>query len=385
MDAMKAAIVYPSVAREAGIQGRVIVQFVVDETGAVTDPFIVRGIGGGADEEAIRVVRMMRFTPGTQRGQAVKVQMTLPVTFRLSGEETGATPSRTASDLTAYDEVDQTPKMLPNQKEAMDAMQAAIVYPAAAREAEMEGRVIVQFIVDEQGVVTDPFVVRGMGAEVDDEAMRVIRTLRFEPAEKDGKTVKVRMTLPVTFRLDGSTRSPFYSSGSMTQRHVGLLRAWKDVSQYSAPYLITTMYGGPDSLAVLAAALREVRSDLPLAIVAGSVGASGTRNIRVIESDCHLQRNAICRRSFGYQARRHRHRRIRGALPDALSARRDWRRSRPRLSARLRRTWKSRTVRFGFRRRALSLTHCQARMEVAMSTLASVGSQLSKTTTPASD
>ena len=74
---------YPEVALKAGVEGRVIIQFIVDESGNVSEPAVVRGIGAGCDEEALRVVRQARFTPGMQRGKAVKVKMSLPITFKL--------------------------------------------------------------------------------------------------------------------------------------------------------------------------------------------------------------------------------------------------------------------------------------------------------------
>ena len=77
-------IQYPEIARKAGVEGRVIVQFVVDENGSVQDPQVVRGIGAGCDEEAVRAVRQAKFNPGMQRGKPVKVKMSLPITFRLN-------------------------------------------------------------------------------------------------------------------------------------------------------------------------------------------------------------------------------------------------------------------------------------------------------------
>lgn len=81
---LQSKIEYPEIARKAGIEGRVIVQFVVTERGTVQNPKVVRGIGGGCDEEALRVVKKAKFTPGLQRGRPVKVQYTLPIVFRLS-------------------------------------------------------------------------------------------------------------------------------------------------------------------------------------------------------------------------------------------------------------------------------------------------------------
>ncbi len=77
-------IKYPALARENGIQGKSIIQFVVDEDGNIGAAKVARGIGGGCDEEALRVVSSMpKWKPGKQRGKAVKVRFTLPVQFRL--------------------------------------------------------------------------------------------------------------------------------------------------------------------------------------------------------------------------------------------------------------------------------------------------------------
>jgi protein TonB len=74
---------YPPIAKKAGVEGRVIVQFVVNEQGNVIDPVVVRGIGAGCDDEAIRAVSDAKFKPGKQRGKPVRVKMSLPITFKL--------------------------------------------------------------------------------------------------------------------------------------------------------------------------------------------------------------------------------------------------------------------------------------------------------------
>lgn len=82
--ALYEALRYPDMARRAGIEGRVIVQFIVDEQGNVRNPQVVRSAGaGGLDEAAVNAIRQMTFTPGMQRGRPVRVQMTQPVIFRL--------------------------------------------------------------------------------------------------------------------------------------------------------------------------------------------------------------------------------------------------------------------------------------------------------------
>lgn len=74
---------YPDMARKAGVEGRVIIQFIVNERGEVENPRVIRGIGGGCDEEALRVISQAKFKPGKQRGDPVRVQYSLPIVFRL--------------------------------------------------------------------------------------------------------------------------------------------------------------------------------------------------------------------------------------------------------------------------------------------------------------
>ncbi|HEY9113596.1 MAG TPA: TonB family protein [Bacteroidales bacterium] len=75
---------YPTMAKEMGISGRVFLTFVVEKDGSVTDIQVLRGIGGGCDEEAIRVVKNMpKWIPGKQRNVPVRVRFNLPVKFTL--------------------------------------------------------------------------------------------------------------------------------------------------------------------------------------------------------------------------------------------------------------------------------------------------------------
>ena len=75
---------YPQISMENGVQGRVIVQFVVNKDGSIVEPVVVRGVDPYLDKEALRVISMMpKWTPGKQRGKPVRVKFTVPVTFKL--------------------------------------------------------------------------------------------------------------------------------------------------------------------------------------------------------------------------------------------------------------------------------------------------------------
>ncbi len=81
--AIQAAVVYPEIAKRAGVEGTVYVEAFVDESGIVTRTSVVKGIGAGCDEAAQSAVMKTRFKPGKQRGKPVKVRMSIPIRFRL--------------------------------------------------------------------------------------------------------------------------------------------------------------------------------------------------------------------------------------------------------------------------------------------------------------
>lgn len=77
-------IKYPSQAKRMGVEGKVFVEFIVERDGALSNLKVVRGIGAGCDQEAIRILKMCpNWTPGKQRGRPVRQKMVLPISFRL--------------------------------------------------------------------------------------------------------------------------------------------------------------------------------------------------------------------------------------------------------------------------------------------------------------
>ncbi len=76
-------ITYPSMAKQAGVEGKVYLLIFVSETGNVDDVKVVKGIGAGCDEAAVEGVKKVKFKPGKNGGKAVKVKLSLPVIFKL--------------------------------------------------------------------------------------------------------------------------------------------------------------------------------------------------------------------------------------------------------------------------------------------------------------
>ncbi len=77
-------IVYPEIAKRAGVEGRLYISFVVRSTGEITDISVIKGLGAGLDEEAVRVVKSMpKWKPGKQNGKPVSVKVSIPMVFKL--------------------------------------------------------------------------------------------------------------------------------------------------------------------------------------------------------------------------------------------------------------------------------------------------------------
>ena len=83
MEALQKKIRYPLQAKSLGVQGVVYVQSIINEKGKIIEPKVVKKLGAGCDEEAIRVLKKSKFKPGYDKGKPVKVRFTLPIFFRL--------------------------------------------------------------------------------------------------------------------------------------------------------------------------------------------------------------------------------------------------------------------------------------------------------------
>ena len=189
-------IKYPKESQDNGEQGRVICSFIVGRDGSVNNPEVLRGVTPLLNEEAVRVINTMpRWNPGMQRGKAVAVKYTVPITFRLKSP----VEEMKEETLTVVDVMPQYPG---GDRELLKFIAQSIKYPTDAQEAGVQGRVICSFVVDKKGNIVEPKIIRGIDPSLDAEALRVIGMMpRWTPGRQDGKAVRVLYTVPITFRL----------------------------------------------------------------------------------------------------------------------------------------------------------------------------------------
>jgi TonB family protein len=191
-------MVYPKEARRVGIEGRVFLQFLIRKDGSLTDIKLLKGIGHGCDEEAIRVLQNAeKWKPGTQRGRAVNVRMSIPIVFKLSQPKIKEEPLLV---------VDEMPEPIKGTESLYKYIGKNIQYPSEARKAGMEGRVFISFVVNEDGKLSDVKTVRSPDESLSQEAMRVFVAYPdgWKPGKKEGKVAKTKMVLPVEFKFGNS-------------------------------------------------------------------------------------------------------------------------------------------------------------------------------------
>lgn len=118
-------------------------------------------------------------------------------------------PQAVTSDDRTFDVVEQMPEFPGGMKECLNFVARNVRYPTKAQEAGKQGRVIVQFIVQKDGSLSDLHVLRPVDPWLDAEAIRVIGTMpKWKPGMQGGQAVAVKFTLPVTFMLEGSKHKP---------------------------------------------------------------------------------------------------------------------------------------------------------------------------------
>lgn len=227
-------IKYPAEARRMGIEGKVYVELTVNTDGSVSNVRVLRGIGGGCDEEALRIVSQSpAWNPGKQKGVAVRQKMVLPVVFSIGGSQNTVptieykveqTTELSTVNVVSYPNItdlqgsnyfekdgdvylvsDEAPTPKGGMTAFTDYVSKNMKYPYEARRRGIEGKVYIQFVVNPDGSISNVVPVRGIGGGCDEEAIRIVsNSPAWNPGKHKGELIKQRMVLPIAFELSKS-------------------------------------------------------------------------------------------------------------------------------------------------------------------------------------
>ncbi|MEE1085037.1 MAG: energy transducer TonB [Paludibacteraceae bacterium] len=216
------------------VETPVVVIFNVEDDGSISNVRVKEPVHPDFDKEAIRVVQKMEnWKPAMSNGRLVRSKFhvtillhsipepsipqyaNMPVLgFMDRGEDKDSTSCKkemvSKSDSDDDDDdmimgmiVEQKPVFPGGQKALMEFLKSNLVYPKAAQDSSIQGRVIVKFTIEKDGSITDVEVVRGVHPALDEEAVRVVSMMpKWKPGTQMGDTVRTKFTLPVLFKIN---------------------------------------------------------------------------------------------------------------------------------------------------------------------------------------
>ncbi|MCB9271006.1 MAG: TonB family protein [Lewinellaceae bacterium] len=210
---------YPQAARDAGIQGMVVVQFVVEKDGSLSHIETIRDVGGGTGEEGLRIVQKMnddglRWDAGKQRGAPVRVEYKLPIRFKLT-DQTEASPQ--VEEIYKGSQLDRPPLLAKctesggepsecTKAQLMEKIYQTITYPKDARAAEWSGVVHVTYYVGVDGKAH--FEKLGgdqIPASIQEDVKKVVEGVGpWQPGLLEGKPLNVRQSFTIEYKLETS-------------------------------------------------------------------------------------------------------------------------------------------------------------------------------------
>jgi len=197
-------VIYPEKARDNGISGKVYVQAYVNEKGDIDRIDVMKSSDTMLNKAAINAVKKTKFFPGKVGGENVKTQVVIPIVFKLQDSE--------KIDITSSDSINKSlakfnpeyfvvAEVMPKIKGGINELMKKIVYPAAAKEKGIEGKVHILTLIDEQGNVVSATPMKEENPLLIHAAIDAIKKTEFIPGRQKDKTVKVQIVIPVMFKL----------------------------------------------------------------------------------------------------------------------------------------------------------------------------------------
>jgi TonB family protein len=163
-------------------------KFMIGETGKIEKIFLGKDNDKSIDELVLNTVKNWKYKPGVKNGKTVKSQSPMILWFETNNpiNENNFSP---------------VVENMPGPIGGMFAIQEKIQYPEIAKRAGIQGRVIIQAFIDENGNVVHAKVLNGIGGGCDEMAINAVKNTKFNPGMQNGKTVKVQVTIPIVFKL----------------------------------------------------------------------------------------------------------------------------------------------------------------------------------------
>jgi len=212
-------MIYPSQALQAGVEGTVELEFIVKKNGSVTNIRVVRKISKAIDAEAIHIFNKILWHPATEIGIPISYKHSIEIKFKISKYmkickqrgydffEWPYKPIDSSNLVHKMEQIDKYPKPIFKDKEMNFGKFIAteLKYPEDAFKGDVSGTVKLRFVVEPNGRISNIEIINAVGGGCTEEAIRVIKKIKWFPGIKDN--VAVRTFLPLNLQFDIAKKS----------------------------------------------------------------------------------------------------------------------------------------------------------------------------------
>lgn len=205
-------LVYPKESLSKNIGGKVVLQFVVMSDSSIRDLKIKKSINKEMDEEAIRIFKLLLWEPSVLKGEPVNTYTKLVFNFnpkkhkkickKRDYDQPALNSLLSDTSLKIYTKVDEPAKCIEGIEKLYMSIQNKLDYPSVAKIQGIEGTVLICFVVEQDGNISNLHVKKGIGGGCDEEAIQITENLKWSPAIYKNKHVRYKMTLPIEFKLN---------------------------------------------------------------------------------------------------------------------------------------------------------------------------------------
>ena len=228
-DFLCSEVTYPDIALTKGVEGKVVISFVVEKDGSVSHLAVKDKVSPEIDAEAIRLFKLLLWEPAIRFGQPVASENEFPINFnikkynkhcKIRGYEKSEYPFQpvdTSNTVYEYAQIDKKPYPVFEEKGMSLGKFIAenIKYPETAYRQNLSGKVTVQFVVELYGRVSNIKVVNPVGGGCTQEAIRLLQMLRWMPGIEDNMAVRTSMNLEIEFKLPDDSQIKMFENTQM--------------------------------------------------------------------------------------------------------------------------------------------------------------------------
>lgn len=205
-------LIYPAEELKNKIEGTVIIKFICDEKGKIKQYSIAKGVSKNIDNEAIRLFKLLLWHPAIKQSETVAFETSIDFPFLINKykktlkrrSKINANIYNLPSDtsLFIYEKAEKTPVFVHGKDSLLKYIASELEYPQEAKVKSIEGIVGLSFIVEPNGIITNINIEKFLGGGCQEEAIRVMCSTIWIPAQVNGKNVRCKLNYSIVFKLN---------------------------------------------------------------------------------------------------------------------------------------------------------------------------------------